>query len=269
MRTSGLALGVASLFIAFKRLASSPTLWPYAALPSITLFGVMTLVLVFGATPLINEALTRSGMANLDSWYGQAGELALVSVLWLTSALVAVWLALVVTPPMCAPALEHLVRAEERVLGAPARAKLSVLSELRCGVQAQLLGLGFTLGSWLILTTLNVLMPALVVVTFPLKVVVVALGLAWSLLDYPLTLRGIGASRRVRLFASQPLAVLGFGLPFALLFWFPCTSILLLPVGAMAATRVVWQLAERDATWKSALEEAPNAAATTSNGLER
>lgn len=252
-RVHGFALGANSLLVAFKRLLSTPALWPYALLPCVTLVGLTALLLAFAADPLVTLALARTGLDSADTWYGSTGRVVVSSVLWLTSALVALWIGAVTTPPLCAPALEHLVRAEERELHAVPRPKLSIWAEWSAGLQAQAVALVFSAVTWGALTLLNVLLPALAVVTLPLSVLAVAAALAWSLLDYPLTLRGIKAKRRVRLFARQPLAILGFGVPFALLFWFPCSGVLLLPVGAIAATRVVWQLAERDPCWLAAL----------------
>jgi hypothetical protein len=213
----------------------------------------MLLALVFAASPLVDKALFYSGLTTLDTWYGHVGEVALSTLLWLTSWIVAVWLSLVITPPLCAPALERLVRAEEEHLGAPPRPKLSIWVEWGCGAQAQAVSLLGCVSAWGLLTAIDLTLPALAVVTLPLKVLAVSAALAWSLLDYPLTLRGVRAGTRVRLFATQPLAVVSFGLPFACLFWFPFVSVLLLPVGAMAATRVVWQLARQDPTWQAAL----------------
>lgn len=256
MKDAGVSLGVGSLVVAFRRLVSTPSLWPYALLPSITLGLVLTLALVFGASPLVARAVQQSGLANLDTWYGHALQFAWSAVLWLTSALAAVWLALLVTPPLCAPALERLVRSEEELVGATPRKNQSFWSELSCGVRAQFAGLLFTFVAWTLLTALNFAAPTLLVVTLPLKVASVSAALAWSLLDYPLTLRGIGIKQRLRLFLARPLTVLGFGLPFALLFWLPCASVFLLPVGAMAATRVVWSLARNDRQWRAALADA-------------
>jgi CysZ protein len=260
--TFGAGLGLKSLVLAFKRLVSTPKLWPYALVPCLTPIVLLALIIVFGAAPAVQEALTWSGINAIDTWYGKAGETALSAILWLTSGVLALWVAIVLTPPLCAPALERLVRGEEEAMGAPPRARLSPWQEVGCGLQAQLMSLAFGLGVWVVLTLVNVLLPALVVLTLPLKVLAVAVALAWTLLDYPLTLRGITVRQRLRLFAAQPLAVLGFGLPFAVLFWVPCTSVVLLPVGAMAATRVVWQLASRAPAWRAAL-----GAPTSPNGL--
>jgi CysZ protein len=264
--SSGLALGVSSLVDACKRLATTPSLWLHASLPSVVWLVVAGCVLVFGANPLVDNVVALTGVGALDSWYGQTGEVLLSLLLWLTSAVVAVWAAMVVTPPLCAPALEHLVRSEEQRLGAPERARLSIWSEWRCGIQAQLTGFAFSVSVWLLLTAVNVFLPVAVLVTLPLKILAVSSALAWSLLDYPLTLRGMSSRRRLRLFLAQPLSVVGFGLPFALLFWFPCASVLLLPVGALAATRVVWQLAAVDEQWRLALGETHDRRVARLNG---
>ncbi len=241
-----------SLTVAFKRLVSTPKLWPYALLPSLTLFGLMTVVLVLAAPTLVHEAVAQSGVSTLDTWYGNAGELALTAILWITSALFAVWIAIVVTPRYVRPHSNGWCERKKEYW-VPERAPLSFWFELWCGAKAQMVALVFTATAWLLLSVVSLLVPALVIVTLPLKVIALAIALAWSLLDYPLTLRGIGSKQRMRLFAAQPATVLGFGVPFAVLFWFPCTSVLLLPVGAIAATRVVWQLAERDPAWRRAL----------------
>ena len=49
---------------------------------------------------------------------------------------------------------------------------------------------------------------------------------------------------------------LGFGAAFTLLFWVPCFGVLMLPVGVVAATDVVWALAARDAEAPSELRAA-------------
>ncbi|HYP86774.1 MAG TPA: hypothetical protein VEQ59_01435, partial [Polyangiaceae bacterium] len=76
----------------------------------------------------------------------------------------------------------------------------------------------------------------------PLKLLIGALGVAWGLFDYPLTLRGVGALQRLAFVRRHFSAVLGFGVAFSLVFWLPCFGILMLPVGAAAATRLYWQI---------------------------
>jgi uncharacterized protein involved in cysteine biosynthesis len=88
---------------------------------------------------------------------------------------------------------------------------------------------------WLV----GALVPGAIVVTLPAGLLLTSLLVAWGLFDYPLTLRGFGFRARLDLLAQNFGAVLGFGAAFALVFWLPCVGVMLLPVGAIAATRLV------------------------------
>jgi uncharacterized protein involved in cysteine biosynthesis len=89
---------------------------------------------------------------------------------------------------------------------------------------------------------LELFVPPLAVVITPLKLLLGALGVAWGLFDYPLTLRGIGARQRFAFMKRHFTVVLGFGSAFSLLFWLPCVGLLMLPVGVAAATRLYWEI---------------------------
>jgi uncharacterized protein involved in cysteine biosynthesis len=65
---------------------------------------------------------------------------------------------------------------------------------------------------------------------------------AWSLFDYPLTLRGIGFRQRLAIVRDNLGCSLGFGAAFALIFWLPFCGIALLPVGVAAATQLLSKL---------------------------
>jgi CysZ protein len=94
----------------------------------------------------------------------------------------------------------------------------------------------------LLLWIADLLFPPAIVVTLPLKLLVAAFSLSWNLLDYPLTLRGVRMRDRLRLFRAHKRTTLSFGVGFAVLFWLPCFQVVMLPVGVVAATRLVWQL---------------------------
>jgi uncharacterized protein involved in cysteine biosynthesis len=85
---------------------------------------------------------------------------------------------------------------------------------------------------------LELAVPPVSLVTTPLKLALGALGVSWNLLDYPLTLRGIGARERIAFVKAHAATALGFGAAFTLSFWLPCCGILLLPVGVAAATEL-------------------------------
>ena len=89
---------------------------------------------------------------------------------------------------------------------------------------------------------LGLLVPALAPVLLPLQVFPLALGLAWSLLDYALTLRGVRLRARARLLLAHPAPILGFGAAFALVTIIPGGALLLLPAGVVGATRLLGHL---------------------------
>jgi uncharacterized protein involved in cysteine biosynthesis len=144
--------------------------------------------------------------------------------------------------PLSAPALERIVEAVERQLGAPPRVPLGWFRELACGFRS-LFGALLLAGPLLVVVwALEVFVPVLAPITIPAHVIVTSLLVAWGLFDYPLTLRGVGFRERLRLVGENFACVLGFGLAFALLFWLPCCGVALLPVGAAAATRLTLQI---------------------------
>jgi uncharacterized protein involved in cysteine biosynthesis len=158
-----------------------------------------------------------------------------------SSLLVAVigWLAAVaLAAPLSAPALERIVEGVERKLGAPPRAPIGWFRELACGFRALLGGLLLAGPLLVVIWVLEAFVPVLAPVTIPAHVSVTSLLIAWGLFDYPLTLRGIGFRERLALVRGHFTCVLGFGLAFTLLFWLPCCGVVLLPVGAAAATRL-------------------------------
>jgi uncharacterized protein involved in cysteine biosynthesis len=141
-----------------------------------------------------------------------------------------------------APALERIVTITERDLRVPPRAKLGFLAEFWCGFRSLLMCSAVTLPLLLALTLLEMLLPPAAAVATPLKLLLAALGLAWGLFDYPLTLRGIGARERFAFMRRHFSVVLGFGAAFSLLFTLPCCALVMLPVGVAAATRLYWEI---------------------------
>ena len=186
-------------------------------------------------------------MPESSSRWGETAWLGASGLLTLGVFVVGVFFALALTPPLAGPALEKIVALQERALGVSPRPPLGLWSEIWCGFRAQvfvLLGLVPILAAlWLF----ELLLPPAAVVTVPLQLAVTSLALAWNLLDYPLTLRAVRMRERFALFKRYKAACLGFGAAFSLLFWIPCgCQILLLPVGAAAATDLVWHLIASD-----------------------
>jgi CysZ protein len=240
----GFLAGARCLGSAVGFLRRSPQLWAYAAVPALVLTVVSAIGLALAArySPGVGEALAPEA----SSWWGALFARAIVWIVTFTSAVLAVLAAMLLTPVLSAPALDHLVVATERHLGAPMRAELGLLRELWCGIRAAALAAAMAFAALAVLSLVEIVAPVLAVVTIPLKLTSTALSLSWSLLDYPLTLRGVALRARLALMRRHFRPALGFGAAFAIAFWVPCCSILLLPVGVVGATLLMWDLAGAD-----------------------
>jgi uncharacterized protein involved in cysteine biosynthesis len=200
------------------------------------LWGAALALGVAGARPWLLERLPHA------SWYSRLGADAASIALIAVVAVLGWLLAALLTPPLSAPALEHIVARVEAELGLPTRPALGFLRELLCGFRATcgaaLIGGALMLVLWL----LELSFPPSVLVTVPARFLLGALLVAWSLFDYPLTLQGVGFRARLSILRANLRCALGFGATFALLFWLPFCGIALLPVGVAAATLVVARL---------------------------
>lgn len=219
-----------------------PGLWPLALVPTLIFLVIAALGFTAGALWVTPQVITALGLGAPESWLGKIGYGVVAVVSWLASAVVGWFAAFALTPPLSSPALEKLVTEQETALGVPGRSPLGFFSELWCGLRAQVFAIAFATPLLLALWVLDWVFPPAAVLTWPLRVLVIALALAWNLFDYPLTLRGVQANDRIGFLLDHLPGVLGFGVAFAALFWIPCFGILMLPVGAVAATRLVWEL---------------------------
>jgi uncharacterized protein involved in cysteine biosynthesis len=243
----GFGRGFLAPFGALALLLRTPRAWPAALVPP-ALFAVLEALFVLLGwhylRPWVVGAVSRASWLEwlhfdaLRALVPQAASLgAVVLVAWLGFRLAGPFAAM-----LSAPALERLVGLTEVELGAPGRPPLGFFRELGCGFRSMLLGLALTLPLELGLTVVELFFPPAATVTMPLKFVLGALGVAWGLFDYPLTLRGIRARYRFGFMMRHLSVVLGFGVAFALLFWVPCFGTLMLPVGAIAATQLYWAI---------------------------
>jgi len=223
------------MFAGFRRLARLPKSYPFALVPALVFsvleVGFVTLSLRV-LSPWVHSALSGQG-----GWQNFGAS----ALSWLSVAVGCVigwFVAALLTPLLSAPALERIVGLVEADLGAPPRRALGVVGEFACGLRAAALGMALFVPPVLALTLLEFALPPVSIVTTPLKLGLGALGVSWNLLDYPLTLRGIGARERIAFVKAHAASSLGFGAAFALSFWLPCCGILLLPVGVAAATEL-------------------------------
>ena len=211
-------------------------MWGRALVPAlvfVVLFGAFASLGLVVARPWLEARLpdptTTLGRIGIEAaGYGIA--LVVVVVGWFAS--------LALAPPLSAPALESIVGQIEARVGAPYRAPLGFFAEVLCGFRALCGALLVALPAFFVLWLLDVFVPVLAPLTFTVGSVLSSLLVAWGLFDYPLTLRGTGFRGRVALARENFACVLGFGLAFALAFWL-CCGLLLLPVGTIAATRLL------------------------------
>ena len=231
--------GFVAPFGAAGQLLRMPSAWPFALVPAVV-FGLLEAAFVAASwqflKPWVSGELAGGGTlqhvgATALSW---VSVLLAAAVGWLVSAFLA--------PTFSAPALERIIGIAEADLQAPARAPLGFVAEFWCGARSLLLSAALTLPVVIALTLLELVAPPTAVIVTPLKLLIGALGVAWGLFDYPLTLRGIGARQRFAFMNRHFSVVLGFGVAFSLVFWLPCLGIVMLPVGVVAATRLYWEI---------------------------
>lgn len=228
-------IGFRTLFAGFQRIARLPQSYPFALVPAL-IFVVLEVSFVALSVRVLSPWVHAAFSG--DSALRNFGATALS---WLSVAVGCVlgwFFAALATPVLSAPALERIVGIVEADLGAPPRRPLGTLAEFACGLRATALGVTLFVPPVLALTLLEFALPPVSVVTTPLKLALGALGVSWNLLDYPLTLRGIGARARLAFVKEHAASAFGFGVAFGLSFWLPCCGILLLPVGAAAATEL-------------------------------
>jgi CysZ protein len=224
--------GVKSVGRAVAWLIATPRVWLWAMWPVLMWFLLSAFALYSAVEWVLDWA-----RAWLNGFGGVTGRV----LPWLVTgaaAVVGLFLAWMLASPFSAPALEKIVRERERALGVPAREDVSFFTGLLLGIKVQLTWVLVVTPGLFVLWLLGLLMPPLMVVTYPLKILIVVCGMAFTLFDYPLTLRGMTVRDRWRLMRDNAAPVLGFGVVFTVLFWVPFAPILLLPAAAAAAAEL-------------------------------
>jgi len=238
----GFGRGFVAPFGAIVGLLRTPRAWPFALVPAL-MFVLIDVALVLCLKDRASELILKLWGLFFDvSGVSDSALKAVNAASILVLALLGMIVASVLSPVLSAPALERIVGITERELRAPARLPLGFFAELWCGLCAMSFSMALTMPVLVALFVLGLVVPPLAIITTPLKLLIGALGIAWGLFDYPLTLRGVGALQRFAFVRRHFSAVLGFGVAFTLVFWLPCFGILMLPVGVAAATRLYWEI---------------------------
>ena len=174
--------------------------------------------------------------------HGRGVSLLVDLLVLLVAAPLGLLLTVIITPVLCAPVLERLMALRERALGLPQRRAAGFVRELTCALSSQLWALALLGPVLLLLWVLALVVPPLAPFVSVLNFFVTAAWLAFSLLDYPLSLRGLGFRARIALLRRSPLSVLGFGAACVCLFAIPLFGLWGLPVAVVAAAELAANL---------------------------
>jgi CysZ protein len=227
--------GVRALFRAVSFLLRTRRAWPLAAAPVLVTFVLCVLIIAVvlrGFVPWLIALLPSEGVV----WHMAGTVLRWIAVL--LSALFGLWFGSWLAPLLSAPALERLVRLRESSLRAVARPAASAWRQFACAVQAQVAAVVAIGPVIALLWIVTWIVPPAALVTVPLEFLALSGLCAWSMLDYPLSLRGMPAAARLALLRRHAPAVLAYGATLAALFAVPLLSLFVLPIAVVAAAEL-------------------------------
>jgi len=229
--------GVRAFFRGFGFIVSRPSVWPYAAVPMLAAC-VLTIGLAVLGIWGANSAL-ESLFGVVDGALERIGYVATQVVVYVLVVGAAVLLASSLAQPLSGPALDAIVRAQEKAFGREASADPPFFESVARSIKITLLTLAIGVPVFVLLSLAELLFPPAMVVTLPLKLVASSLLAAWNLLDYPFGLRRMDFRERYAFYRAHLRSCFGFGLPVALIALVPVVGLLVLPVGVAGATRLV------------------------------
>jgi CysZ protein len=236
----GFWAGLAAFFSGFGFLVVTPGVWLLAMVPVAIAVGLSS-VLGYSAYRVV-PGWIAGAIGPTTSTLGGFAAVAAEITATLLAVVASLLIGFALAQPLSSPALERIVRRREASLGAPTWAPTSIVDDVLRSIQSVLVSSFFGLPLLGVLFLADVLIPGAVVVTFPLKILVTAMLLAWDLCDYPLSLRGVPVLQRVALMGRYLWPMLGFGVGLALLSILPCMLLLILPAGVAGATRLVCEI---------------------------
>ena len=229
--------GVRAFFGGCGFIVTTPRVWPFAMVPVL-----VALFLATGIGALGIWGAWRAALAILsgDSAWAETGRWLIAIVFGLVALLVALLVAISLAQPLSGFALDYIVRRQERALGSTHTwPDQKFFPQFFRSLSVNLTALAIGLPLIAVLTAIELLAPPAAIVTIPLKFVVSALMVSWDFLDYPLGMRGAGVGARMQFMGKNFWPVLVFGLLGALVLLVPGLGLLLLPMGAAGATRMV------------------------------
>ncbi|MBI5537309.1 MAG: EI24 domain-containing protein [Deltaproteobacteria bacterium] len=243
-RLSKFRAGLKGPFHGLSFILRNPQLWVFAMIPVaaalVVFFGLSTLSFVF--LPRLIEWIVGTGTA----WYAVAGVIVLKVLAVGTAFLLSLLIALGLAQPLSGPALERLVRAMERDVGAPDHPKVPFWKEVARSAAAAFWTIVPVIPVLTLLFIVDLFVPFSWIVTIPLKIIITGLAITWDLLDYPFSVRGWRLGLRADWMKDNFGAALGFAISLGALCLLPCVHLLLLPAGAVGATWLINHLEGAD-----------------------
>jgi CysZ protein len=228
----GFADGLGALFSGFGFVITTPAVWPLAIVPAAVALGVTALL--GGAAVHVISPVIRDHLGTTSVLLTQAAEVVAGVIAVAAAAAVGFSLA----QPLSGPALSRIVRRAEIAAGGQAWPATGVVTDVGRAFESLAVSYGFGLPLLAALWTVTFLFPPASVVTFPLKLLVLALLAAWDLCDYPLSVRDRPVRERVAFLRRNLGAMVGFGAGIALVSLVPCVLVLILPAGVAGAARL-------------------------------
>jgi CysZ protein len=233
----GFLNGVMAPFQGFYFILTHPSTWSRALIPAV----IFTILLCAFAIPGVwgMYLFTNRLIQQHTSRWAHYGILVLRIVLSVVTIFFSLILAFITAQPLSAPALESLVRAQERQLKYPNRPEEAFCASVWRSIRVAILSILTSLCIFIVLTVTEFFFPPAVIVTTPLKFIVTGFILAYDIIDYPLSLHLFGIRERTPWFRHYIWSTLGFGLALEVIFLIPGAFLLLLPAAVCGATILV------------------------------
>jgi CysZ protein len=229
--------GVMAPFQGFYFILTHPSTWIRALIPAL----IFTILLFLFAIPGVwgMYLFTNRLIQQHTSRWARYGLLLFRIVLYIVVMFLSLILAFVTAQPLSAPALESLVRAQEKQLKYPNRPEEAFCASVWRSIRVAIVSIVISICIFVVLTSTEVFFPPAVIITTPLKILATALILAYDIIDYPLSLHLFGIRERTPWFKHYIWAAIGFGLAMEVIFLIPGAFLLLLPAGVCGATILV------------------------------
>jgi CysZ protein len=228
----GFTDGIGALLSGFGFVIGRPSVWPLAFVP---------VAVGTAMTVLFGWIVLRMALPAIAHAFGPHVPVLRTAVEILVVVLIAPVAALIgfgVAQPLSGPALNRIVRRVEGELGAPPWPATGFLEDVGRALHSIAIAYLIGLPVLAVLYAVTLAFPAATVVTFPLKLVVLAMMTAWDLCDYPLSIHGMPIGRRVAFVTRNLRAMIGFGVGLGLISLVPFAMLLVLPAGVAGAARL-------------------------------